>query len=345
MEGIQSIRNLHSISDQQQQIQKQLQQQQQQHRMTNMAHEQLIQQWFPHLFHQQEQHQLQQRQHQLQQIQLQVQQRLASQTNGHHNNINNNINNHNHVTIHNNTITNHTSNNSHNQRHPKRELIDLITCKICKGYLIDATTIDLCMHTFCRPCAVDHVKKSLRCPECNIEIKDKRYLNRLKSDVNMQNIVYKLVPGLYEKEMARRRKFYQARPSPTTRYPSEMFGDIPPSKTVKPDDMLNVCLNFVTEADSNSDEPLKLHLHCRADSTMFLLKKLISAKFGLERPVKIYHGNSEIFFDLTTLVDVATTFNWKPEETKKILNLNIKEEEEKKEQINSLPLPSSVHVP
>lgn len=137
----------------------------------------------------------------------------------------------------------------------------------------------------------------------------------------MQNIVYKLVPGLYEKEMARRRKFYQARPSPTTRYPSEMFGDIPPSKTIKPDDMLNVCLNFITEND-----PLKLHLHCRADSTMLLLKKLILAKFGLEGTVRIYHGNSEIFFNLTTLMDVAATFNWKPEE--KILNLNIKEEEE-----------------
>lgn len=161
----------------------------------------------------------------------------------------------------------------------------------------------------------------------------------------MQNIVYKLVPGLYEKEMARRRKFYQARPSPTTRYPSEMFGDIPPSKTIKPDDMLNVCLIFITEANPCLDEPLKLHLHCRADSTMLLLKKLILAKFGLERPVKIYHGNSEIFFDLTTLMDVAATFNWKPEETKKILNLNIKEGEEKKEPINSLPPMNSGHVP
>jgi len=194
------------------------------------------------------------------------------------------------------------------------------------------------MHSFCRPCAVKFIREKPRCPECNLEIKDKRFLNRLKTDVTVQNIVYKLVPGLYEKEMARRRKFYAARPSPTPRYKSEMFGDIPPSKTIKPDDMLNVCLAWIRDP---LDEPIKTYLHCRADSTLLVLRKLIVGKFGLEGSIKIYYGNSEIFFDLTTLMDVAATFNWAPEN--KIINLSFKEEREKKNHINSLPLTNSDH--
>lgn len=217
---------------------------------------------------------------------------------------------------------------------PKKELIDLVTCKLCKGYLIDAATLDLCMHSFCRPCAVKYIREKPRCPECNLEIKDKRFLNRLKTDVTIQNIVYKLVPGLYEKEMARRRKFYAARPSATPRYKSEMFGDIPPSKTIKPDDMLNVSITWNNDCP---EEPIKTYLHCRADSTILVLRKLIIGKFGLERPIKIYYGNSEIFFDLTTLMDVAATYNWSPEN--KVMNLSFKEEE--KNQVNSsLPMNS-----
>lgn len=219
---------------------------------------------------------------------------------------------------------------------PKKELIDLVTCKLCKGYLIDAATLDLCMHSFCRPCAVKYIREKPRCPECNLEIRDKRFLNRLKTDVTMQNIVYKLVPGLYEREMARRRKFYAARPSPTPRYKSEMFGDIPPSKTIKPDDMLNVCITWNKEC---LDEPIKMYLHCRADSTMLVLKKLIIRKFGLERPIQIYYGNLEIFFDLTTLMDVAATFNWAPEN--KILGLTFKEDQKEGTNLKSSGEPSS----
>lgn len=175
------------------------------------------------------------------------------------------------------------------------------------------------MHSFCRPCAVKYIREKPSCPECHEPIKDKRVLNRLKADVTKQNIVYKLVPGLYEREMARRRKFYAERP--TTRYKSEMFGDIPPSKTIKPDDMLNVCLTWMK--DSIDDACIKTYLHCRADSSMLVLKKLIVGKFGLELPVKIYYGGSEIFFDLTTLMDVAAAYNWAPEN--KILNLSFKE--------------------
>lgn len=238
---------------------------------------------------------------------------------------------------HNNTIQNGIQNGLHPP--PKKELIDLLTCKLCRGYLIDATTLDLCMHTFCKPCVVKHLKDHLSCPECHMEIKDKRYLNRLKPDTTIQNIVYKLVPGLYEKEMARRRRFYSDRPSSTPRYKSEMFGDIPPSKTIRPDDMLNVGLTWL----NFHEEIIRTYFYLRADSTMQVLKKLIIGKFGLDMPIKFYYGNSEVFFDLTTLKDIAATYNWDPES--KILNLSFKEVENKDSQTSSSPQMNSAPVP
>jgi len=214
-----------------------------------------------------------------------------------------------------------------NNNKQEKGIIDLITCKLCKGYLIDAVTIDLCMHSFCRPCAIRYIREKPKCPECNLEIKDKRFLNRLKTDSILQSIVYKLVPGLYENEMARRRIFYAARPSPTHRYKSEMFGDVPPSKTIKPEDKLNVSLTWL------KDNPITTYLLCRADSTILLLKKLIIAKFGLEGPIKIYYGGAEIFYDLTALLDVAVLFNWLPES--RILSLSFREHDQRKDMINS----------
>lgn len=205
-----------------------------------------------------------------------------------------------------------------------KNLVDLITCGLCKGYLIDAITIDLCMHSFCRPCALQYMKDHHRCPECNLEIKDKRFLNRLKTDSTLQSIVYKLVPGLYEKEMARRRTFYAARPTPTPRYKSEMFGDIPPGKTIKPADKINVGLMW--SKDSPEDETIKTYLSCPAETRISSIKKLITSKFGLERRVKIYYGTNEILFDLMSLMDIAATFNWSPES--KVLELTYKEQDE-----------------
>lgn len=295
---------------QQQQQQQHQQQQHQQHQQQQHQQQQQLQQQQQQQQQLQKQQQAQQQQQQKQQqqknhLQQQQQQQLQIPSNGARN-----------------SASSKASNNKHHP--PERKLIDFITCKLCKGYLVDATTLDLCMHTFCRPCVIKFIKEKPRCPECNLAIKDKRYLHRLKTDVTLQNLVYKLTPGLYEKEMARRRKFYEVRPVQPPRYKSEMFGDIPPSKTIKDDDMLNVCIAW--NRNCPEEEPIKTYLHLRADSTILVLRKLIIAKFGLDKPIKIYYGNSEISFDLTTLMDVASTFNWAPDS--KILNLNFNDEEE-----------------
>ena len=39
-----------------------------------------------------------------------------------------------------------------------KDLNDVITCKLCSGYFIDATTITECLHTFCKSCIVSHLE-------------------------------------------------------------------------------------------------------------------------------------------------------------------------------------------
>lgn len=82
-----------------------------------------------------------------------------------------------------------------------------ISCSICKGYLIDAATITECVHTFCKSCIVKHFEHSNRCPKCNLIVHEAKPLKNLRMDPQLQNIVYKLVAGLEEKEKKQRREF------------------------------------------------------------------------------------------------------------------------------------------
>lgn len=91
-------------------------------------------------------------------------------------------------------------------------LIDLnewITCYLCGGYLIDATTLVDCtsLHSFCRSCIVKYVKEfeSIAgtrpfCPVCETPLHESKPTSSLRSDRRLQDIVYKLVPGLYKSE-------------------------------------------------------------------------------------------------------------------------------------------------
>ncbi|EEB18481.1 Polycomb group RING finger protein, putative [Pediculus humanus corporis] len=89
-----------------------------------------------------------------------------------------------------------------------------ITCKICRGYLIDATTVTECLHTFCKSCLVKHLEENNTCPTCNIVIHQSHPLQYISFDRTMQDIVYKLVPHLQENEMKQEREFYRLRGLP-----------------------------------------------------------------------------------------------------------------------------------
>lgn len=67
-----------------------------------------------------------------------------------------------------------------------RNLNEMITCKICSGYLIDATTVTECLHTFCKSCIVKHLEDSNVCPECDDLIHQSHPLDYIDFDRTMQ---------------------------------------------------------------------------------------------------------------------------------------------------------------
>ncbi|KAF5278005.1 hypothetical protein FQA39_LY18421 [Lamprigera yunnana] len=91
-----------------------------------------------------------------------------------------------------------------------KDLNSLLTCTLCRGYLIDATTLVDCLHVFCRSCILRYFENfKLGCPTCNVVYK-KKYNTCFRSDSIIQALVYKLVPGLYSKEVQRREDFYRS---------------------------------------------------------------------------------------------------------------------------------------
>ncbi|XP_003742770.1 polycomb group RING finger protein 3 [Galendromus occidentalis] len=92
-----------------------------------------------------------------------------------------------------------------------------ITCRICKGYLIDATTVTECLHTFCKSCLVKHLEEKNTCPQCETLIHQSHPLNYVAYDRTMQDVVYRLVPDLQKKELRREHDFYKSKGLPFPR--------------------------------------------------------------------------------------------------------------------------------
>ncbi|XP_065666541.1 polycomb complex protein BMI-1 isoform X3 [Hydra vulgaris] len=88
-----------------------------------------------------------------------------------------------------------------------QELNPYLTCMLCSGYLIDATTLVECSHSFCRSCLLKYLESSYNCPKCTTEIHKTKPLEYTRSDPVLQEIVYKLVPELYFEEEKRREKW------------------------------------------------------------------------------------------------------------------------------------------
>ncbi|XP_053306391.1 polycomb group RING finger protein 6 [Spea bombifrons] len=100
------------------------------------------------------------------------------------------------------------------EEEPLINLTDLnpyIRCSICKGYFIDATTITECLHTFCKSCIVRHFYYSNRCPKCNVVVHQTQPLYNIRLDRQLQDIVYKLVVNLEEREKTQMCEFYRQR--------------------------------------------------------------------------------------------------------------------------------------
>ncbi|KTF75288.1 hypothetical protein cypCar_00039536 [Cyprinus carpio] len=95
------------------------------------------------------------------------------------------------------------------RKHLVRDFNHFITCYICKGYLIKPTTVTECLHTFCKSCIVQHFEDSNDCPKCGIQVHETNPLEMLRLDNTLEEVIFKLVPGLREKEQQQEIEFWR----------------------------------------------------------------------------------------------------------------------------------------
>jgi len=173
------------------------------------------------------------------------------------------------------------------------DINEMITCKICSGYLVDATTIVECLHTFCKSCIVKHLNSedNNTCPQCDEVIHTSHPLNYIKFDRTMQDIVYKLVPGLEKNEYKRERDFYAEKGVPC---PKDLQVETEKDEKLKkeeedqtPDGTANVDyhrfdeqVNLVLEprADCKLKDLRRKFIRCSSLATITHLKKFIALK-------------------------------------------------------------------
>lgn len=215
---------------------------------------------------------------------------------------------------------------------PQRTLLgevnEHITCPLCRGYYIDATTIVECLHSFCRSCIIKHLQAKSYCPVCEMMINSAK--PNIKLDKALQDIVYKLVPGLFQKEMERRQQFYASRPGPAASATPEQRGEDTERIIFSPEDVISFSLEYcdVTDTDSISSKSSdssetqlasatnRRYLQCPAVVNISHLKKFLSMKFDIDSTqfaIDILYKRVPLP-DYYTLMDVAYIYNWKRNE-------------------------------
>ncbi|KAK7792041.1 hypothetical protein R5R35_001676 [Gryllus longicercus] len=189
-----------------------------------------------------------------------------------------------------------------------------LICVLCGGYYVDATTIIECLHSFCKACIVRYLESNKYCPICDVQVHKTKPLQNIRADKTLQNMVYKLVPGLYQNEMHRRRDFYakHLEAIPTS---NEDGGEVSENSDIyTPDESFSLSLQYLnTEEDDFSGEySNRRFLRCPAAVTVCHLQKLIRAKFGLsiEHRVDVLCMGETLQENLT-LMDIAYIYRWK----------------------------------
>ncbi|KAL5273907.1 hypothetical protein ACFFRR_000583 [Megaselia abdita] len=197
-----------------------------------------------------------------------------------------------------------------------------ITCGLCKGYLIDATTIVECLHSFCHSCIMKHLHTNKYCPRCELLLNGAN--PNIKSDTTLQAIVYKLVPELYEKELMRKRAFYRDRPADAAAATPEQRGDDTENLIFSPSENMSLSLEYADLEDlqdnrneSSSDSLLRkpIYLNCPAIFRVENIKKFVFAKFSIDSNLFdieiMYKVKTIVLLNHYTLMDVAYVYTWK----------------------------------
>ncbi|XP_030748942.1 polycomb group protein Psc-like [Sitophilus oryzae] len=247
------------------------------------------------------------------------------------------------------------------------EINQYLTCYLCKGYLIDATTISECLHSFCRSCIIQFLQDNSYCPVCKVIINKAK--PNLKLDKTLQDIVYKLVPELFMKEMLRRKNYYKDYPEIAAKVSPEERGEDTERTIFNPHEMISLSLEYICDdsapgaihipglllgsdsskdseaIDENAETQMKRYLLCPGMCRIEVLKKFVRNKYNVD--------TSQFFIDILykrvplpdhyTLIDIGYIYSWQRNELMKfffrIVDLNNTKRTESP--INSMPFIST----
>ncbi|XP_037128094.1 polycomb group RING finger protein 5-B isoform X2 [Syngnathus acus] len=175
--------------------------------------------------------------------------------------------------------------------HRVRDFNRFITCYLCGGYLIKPTTVTECLHTFCKSCIVQHFEESNDCPKCGIQVHETNPLEMLRLDNTLEEIIFKLVPGLREQEEERELAFWR-----NTQCSQNLTADAGtglPDVTVaaaatdyhRSDPQIAICLDCLHNSGRASEtsvtDLMKKFIRCSSRVTVGTIKKFLSLKLKL----------------------------------------------------------------
>ncbi|KAG5329740.1 PSC protein, partial [Acromyrmex heyeri] len=222
-----------------------------------------------------------------------------------------------------------------------RDINPHLICLLCRGYLIDATTVGECLHCFCKSCILKYLSTAAHCPLCKHAINKAK--PNFKADKALQDIVYKLVPGLYHREMLKRREFYKKHSEHANLATPEQRGeDVSGRLIFNPEDVVSLSLEYLPPGadpltilstndmdtnhlnnsnstnnnNSNYNDNIvnnRRYLQCPALVTVAHLKKFIAMKYSVDvtrYTIEICHRRATLP-ENWTLMDVAYIYAWK----------------------------------
>lgn len=183
-----------------------------------------------------------------------------------------------------------------NQRkHLVRDFNRYITCSICRGYLIKPTAVTECLHTFCKSCIVQHFEESNECPECGIQVHETNPLEMLRLDKTLEEIIFKLVPGLREKEEQQESEFWRqnklksnGEDGPRSKKPrlsDEEEDDGKGGDYHRSDPQIAICLDCLRNNGQSGESIvkglMKKFIRCSTRVTVGTIKKFLCVKLKL----------------------------------------------------------------
>uniref|UniRef100_A0A6P4F798 Protein suppressor 2 of zeste n=1 Tax=Drosophila rhopaloa TaxID=1041015 RepID=A0A6P4F798_DRORH len=192
-----------------------------------------------------------------------------------------------------------------------RQFHDLVTCRLCRGYMIDPTTVDFCYHTYCRSCILKHLLRSVYCPDCKASGgKEISELN-LKSDDTLRSLIYKLVPNLYRrecKELADFEEQHEDLVDEKTSHEQEFFTTT---------ELVSLSLEYhpaMLHQCGAGEVPPTIYLQCAAGLRVELLKRFLCTKYNIEAENKLVEVEvtyeDEVLPSNFTLMDVGYCYKW-----------------------------------